>query len=156
MKQFTTVCFYFQIQFATRKNDMYQLIYNDLLKIWLVFLPNQNSNSQIIGARKQRITNQRYRITFITVLQPILSYYFQTLDLILMILRSNHYQQKQNNFFNFYQIFSTFTFQMLSGKSLTPPPPALLPYSPTPTSWPWSSPVLGHTKFARPRGLSSQ
>jgi hypothetical protein len=36
------------------------------------------------------------------------------------------------------------------------PPPALLPYPPTPTSWPWHSPVLGHIKFARSRGLSSQ
>jgi hypothetical protein len=36
------------------------------------------------------------------------------------------------------------------------PPPALLPYPPNPTSWPWRSPVLGHIKFARPRGLSSQ
>jgi hypothetical protein len=35
-------------------------------------------------------------------------------------------------------------------------PPALLPYLPTPTSWPWHSPVLGHINFARPRGLSSQ
>jgi hypothetical protein len=34
-------------------------------------------------------------------------------------------------------------------------PPALLPYTPTPTSWPWLSPVLGHIKFAIPRGLSS-
>jgi hypothetical protein len=41
-------------------------------------------------------------------------------------------------------------------KSSLYPPPALLPYSPTPTSWPWHSPVLGHIKFARPRGLSSQ
>ena len=31
------------------------------------------------------------------------------------------------------------------------PPVALLPYPPTPTSWPWHSPVLGHIKFARPR-----
>jgi hypothetical protein len=31
-----------------------------------------------------------------------------------------------------------------------------LPYPPTPTSWPWHSPVLRHIKFARPRGLSSQ
>ena len=31
-----------------------------------------------------------------------------------------------------------------------------LPYPPTPTSWPWQSPVLRHIKFARPRGLSSQ
>jgi hypothetical protein len=36
------------------------------------------------------------------------------------------------------------------------PPPTLLPYPPTPTSWPWHSSVLGHIKFAIPRGLSSQ
>jgi hypothetical protein len=36
------------------------------------------------------------------------------------------------------------------------PPPTLFSYPPTPTSWPWHSPVLGHIKFARPRGLSSQ
>jgi hypothetical protein len=29
-------------------------------------------------------------------------------------------------------------------------PPTLLPYPPTPTSWPWYSPVLGHIKFVRP------
>ena len=33
-------------------------------------------------------------------------------------------------------------------------PPDLLPYPPTPTSWPWHSPVLRHIKFARPMGLS--
>jgi hypothetical protein len=36
------------------------------------------------------------------------------------------------------------------------PPSALLPYPPAPTSWPWHYPVLGHIKFAIPRGLSSQ
>jgi hypothetical protein len=36
------------------------------------------------------------------------------------------------------------------------PPPTLLAYLLTPTSWPWHSPVLGLMKFARPRGLSSQ
>jgi hypothetical protein len=35
-------------------------------------------------------------------------------------------------------------------------PPSLLPYPPTPTSWPWHSPVLGHIKFACPMGLSFQ
>jgi hypothetical protein len=30
-------------------------------------------------------------------------------------------------------------------------PPTLLPNPPTPTSWPWHSPVLGHMIFARPR-----
>jgi hypothetical protein len=34
--------------------------------------------------------------------------------------------------------------------------PYPLPYPPTPTSWPWHSPVPGHIKFAIPRGLSSQ
>jgi hypothetical protein len=32
--------------------------------------------------------------------------------------------------------------------------PHPLPYPPTPTSWPWRSPVLRHIKFARPMGLS--
>jgi hypothetical protein len=41
-------------------------------------------------------------------------------------------------------------------KSPLYPPPALLPYLLTPTSWPWSFPVQGHVKFARPRSLSSQ
>ena len=34
--------------------------------------------------------------------------------------------------------------------------PSLLPYLATPSSWPWHTPVLGHIKFARPRGFSSQ
>jgi hypothetical protein len=37
-----------------------------------------------------------------------------------------------------------------------PIPLPLLSYPPTPTSWPWHSPVLEHIRFARPRGLSSQ
>ena len=44
---------------------------------------------------------------------------------------------------------------MLSQSPLYPPP-TLLPYPPTPISWPWCFPVLLHIKFARPRGLSSQ
>ena len=42
------------------------------------------------------------------------------------------------------------TFQMLSWESPNPPS-ALLPNPPTPTSWPWHYPVLGHIIFARPR-----
>jgi hypothetical protein len=34
-------------------------------------------------------------------------------------------------------------------------PHALLPYPPTPASWPWRSPVLGHIIFARPRASPS-
>ena len=44
---------------------------------------------------------------------------------------------------------------MLSWRSPYPSR-ALLPYPPTPTSWPWRSPVLGHIKFASPMGLSFQ
>jgi hypothetical protein len=35
-----------------------------------------------------------------------------------------------------------------------PKVPHPLPHPPTPTSWPWHSPVLRHIKFARPMGLS--
>jgi hypothetical protein len=43
---------------------------------------------------------------------------------------------------------------MQSQKSPIPSP--LLSYPPTPTFWPWSSPILGHIKFASPMGLSFQ
>jgi hypothetical protein len=61
-------------------------------------------------------------------------------------------------FFIRYFLYIHFKFQMLSRKFPIPPPPAaaLLPYPPTPASWPWHSPVLRHIKFAIPRGLSSQ
>jgi hypothetical protein len=58
-------------------------------------------------------------------------------------------------FFFFIGYFLYLYFKCYPESSLYPPP-ALLPYPPTPTSWPWHSPVLGHIKFARPRGLSSQ
>jgi hypothetical protein len=35
-----------------------------------------------------------------------------------------------------------------------PKVPQTLPHPPTPTSWPWRSPVLRHIKFAQPMGLS--
>ena len=39
-------------------------------------------------------------------------------------------------------------------ESLLNPFPALLPYPPTPTSWPWHSPLLRHIKFVQPMGIS--
>jgi hypothetical protein len=36
---------------------------------------------------------------------------------------------------------------MLSQKYPIPSSLPLLPFPPTPTSWPWYSPVLGHIKF---------
>jgi hypothetical protein len=38
----------------------------------------------------------------------------------------------------------------------SPIPSPLLPYPPTPNSWPWLSPVLRHIKSARTMGLSFQ
>jgi hypothetical protein len=43
---------------------------------------------------------------------------------------------------------------MLFQKSPIPTHP--IPYPPTPPFWPWRSPVLGHIKFASPKGLSFQ
>jgi hypothetical protein len=64
-----------------------------------------------------------------------------------------------NFFFFFFQFFIRnflhLHFKCYPESSLYPPP-TLLPYPPTPTSWPWCSPVLEHIKFAIPRGLSSQ
>jgi hypothetical protein len=60
------------------------------------------------------------------------------------------------SFFFFFYIFIRY-FLHLNFKCYPTSPlytsPALLPYLLTPTSWPWRSPVLGHIKFARPRGL---
>jgi hypothetical protein len=46
-------------------------------------------------------------------------------------------------FKNFIRYFLYLHFKCYPKSSLYSPP-TLLPYSPTPTSWPWSSPVLGH------------
>jgi hypothetical protein len=51
----------------------------------------------------------------------------------------------------FYEIFLYLHFKCYPECSLYPAL-ALLPFPPTPTSWPWRSPVLGYIKFARPRG----
>jgi hypothetical protein len=59
-------------------------------------------------------------------------------------------------FFNFFiRYFLHLYFKCYPESSLYCPP-ALLPYPPTPTFWSWRFPVLGHIKFARPRGLFSQ
>jgi hypothetical protein len=60
-------------------------------------------------------------------------------------------------FFYFYFLIRYFLdlhFQCYSKSPPYLPPP--LPYPPTPTSWPWHSPVLRHIKCARPMGLSFQ
>jgi hypothetical protein len=58
--------------------------------------------------------------------------------------------------FNFL-LFSLFIFQMLSPFLVFPPktpypfPSPLLTNLPTPVSWPWQSPILGHRTFTGPR-----
>jgi hypothetical protein len=57
-------------------------------------------------------------------------------------------------FFNFLLvIFLVYISNAIPKVTHTQPP---LPYPPTPTFWPWRSPVLGHIKFASPMGLSFQ
>jgi hypothetical protein len=57
----------------------------------------------------------------------------------------------------FYWTYSLFTFQMLSPFLVSPLkipyylPLSLLHNTPTPSSWPWHSPVLGHRTFTGPR-----
>jgi hypothetical protein len=64
------------------------------------------------------------------------------------------WSSKTSFFFNFNSIFIRYflhlQFKCYSKSSLYPPP-ALLHNPPTPTSWLWHSPVLGHIVFARPR-----
>jgi hypothetical protein len=55
----------------------------------------------------------------------------------------------QGFFFNFIRYLFHLHFQCYSQKS-----PTRSPHPPTPTSWPWHSPVLRHIKFAWPMGLS--
>jgi hypothetical protein len=54
-----------------------------------------------------------------------------------------------NSFF-FFRYFLHLPFKCYPESPLYPPP-ALLPNPPTPASWPWNSPVLGHIIFTRPR-----
>jgi hypothetical protein len=60
------------------------------------------------------------------------------------------------HFFSFFIRYFVYLHFKCYLKSSLYPPPALLPYAPTPTSWTWHSPVLGHIKFAIPRGHFSQ
>jgi hypothetical protein len=54
----------------------------------------------------------------------------------------------------FLGIFFIYIFNAIP--KVPPYPPPQLPPLPTPTSWPWHSPILRHIKFARPIGLSFQ
>jgi hypothetical protein len=60
------------------------------------------------------------------------------------------------SFFNLLDIFIIYIsnaihFPSFLSENPLYPSPALLPNLPTPTSWPWHSPVLGHILFSRPR-----
>jgi hypothetical protein len=62
----------------------------------------------------------------------------------------------KKNFFIFFFIryFLHLHFKCYPQSSLYPPR-SLLPNQPTPDSWPWHSPVLGHMIFCKTKGLSS-
>jgi hypothetical protein len=59
-------------------------------------------------------------------------------------------------FFLFMFLLDIFFIYISNAIPKVPYTSSLLPYPPTPTYWPWHSPVLGHIKFAIPRVLSSQ
>jgi hypothetical protein len=83
---------------------------------------------------------------------PTMSYEIPSLPVDLMLPGNIHFLF----FFNYFiRYFLHLHFKCYPERPLYPPS-TLLPYLPTPTSWPWHSPVLGHIEFARPRGLSSQ
>ena len=60
-------------------------------------------------------------------------------------------------FYLFFLLFSLFTFKMLSPFLVSPPkiptpyPLLLLNNPPTPTFWPWNSPIVEHIIFKGPR-----
>jgi hypothetical protein len=60
------------------------------------------------------------------------------------------------NFLKFLFFIRYFLYLHFKCYPKSPPATPPFPYPPTPTSWPWHSPVLRHINFARPRGLSSQ
>jgi hypothetical protein len=57
--------------------------------------------------------------------------------------------------FFFFNIFLLCIFLIYISNAIpkVPHSPPPFPYPPTPTFWPWRSPVLGHIKFASPMGL---
>jgi hypothetical protein len=67
-----------------------------------------------------------------------------------------NFQKTVTHFFLLFKITYSLIihFKCYPKNSPIPSPPPLL-YPPTPTSWPWCSPVLRHIKFARSRGFSS-
>jgi hypothetical protein len=83
-------------------------------------------------------------------------------DQILKVLRINSEDSgegREEMFFFFflpifYWVFTSFIFQMLSRKSPIYPPCS--PTHPLPLLGPGVSPVLGHIKFSRPRGLGKR
>jgi hypothetical protein len=73
-----------------------------------------------------------------------------------MVVSGWEWRRFLKNFYLFFISYFIYIHFKCYPKSSLYPPSALLPYPPTPTSWPWRSPVLGHIKFAIPWGLSSQ
>jgi hypothetical protein len=87
---------------------------------------------------------------------PLFYHFLQTSSLPPLLMPDNHwYASSLFIIIIIIRYFLYLHFKCYLESSLYSPP-AQLPYPPTPTSWPWRSPVLGHIKFARPRGLSSR
>jgi hypothetical protein len=95
-------------------------------------------------------------------LKIVLSNEMITIEEMEVVFNNNN---KQSNFYIFLNyilfiiifylgIFLIYISNAIPKVPHTLPPP--FPYPPTPTFWPWCSPVLGHIEFASPMGLSFQ
>jgi hypothetical protein len=96
-------------------------------------------------------------LTFVSLIQWItfIDFYLLNKSQILEGSQLNHCEWSFSYFLFFIRYLLHLHFNCYFQSPLYLPCP-LLPNPPTPTSWSWYSPVLGHIKFARPRGLSSQ
>jgi hypothetical protein len=87
---------------------------------------------------------------FLFIVFPLLIIYFYFYLMYILLFFKSYFP-----FFNiFIRYFPHLHFQCYPKSPRIPSHP--LPYPPTPTFWPWHSPVLGHIKFASPMGLSFQ
>jgi hypothetical protein len=71
-----------------------------------------------------------------------------TLTLLLLMRKHGLFLQ----FFKTFFIRYLFHLHFQCYPKIPPYLPPRIPHTPTPTSWPWCSPVLRHIKFARPMG----
>jgi hypothetical protein len=118
----------------------------------LFFFNNVTDQCLLSDIWKSIITWKNYNLFLETLFLycsiPVFFYLF------IFIFPLNLFKKILFDIFFFFRYFPHLHFQCYPKSPPYPPPP--LPYLPTPTFWPWRSPVLGHIKFASPMDLSFQ